>query len=274
VSERGQGVPAYVPIGLLGFLIVFGVLISGGTSWGSTFGQVRAALREWIVGNDTIVADAATPQPVSWTRAASPIPAPATVPTIPLTISWPATPVPAPGLACAAFHLSGAIHIEDGRVAFGRFNLVSDTDPYGQDDPLAAWKLIQFDSLELDLEQANAGRSIGSSTVVTIPVDQTVNMLISDPFTQEMLFSAQWHVDEIAVQGQSASINAQLETNLSDIRTNNAVHSGTLAAFAGGTTGVLVMRFEHTEDILPVLKAGQPLYAPLSGTVHPRRCLQ
>ena len=128
--------------------------------------------------------------------------------------------------------------------------------------------MIQFDGFDLDVPEQGTDRSLA------VPVDQTVNLLISDPFTEELLFSARWHVDTLAVRGPQASVNAWLDANLSDIRVNNTVASPTLDRFAGETSGVLVMHLLHTEDIAPALRAGEPIYATVSGTVHPESCVR
>ncbi len=151
---------------------------------------------------------------------------------------------------------------------------MTDTDPYGKSDPLASWKLIQFASFPLSIPGKKAGSPVKASPVITVPVNQTVDMVITDPFTREMLFSARWQVEQIEVVGHSASINARLKTNLSDIRVNNAIQSETLAAFATETAGVLVMRLESADDIASALEQGQPLYATMSGVVDLDRCLR
>ena len=270
MNERGQGTLWFAPIIVLAVLIIIGALIAVGPSLGGMPGEVHRALHDLLTGDDRAIVDKTVPLSTSGTYATTSIPVPASVPTIPLMIALPLAPTPTPGTPCAAFSFAGALSIQGGRVSFGRFNVVSSTDPYGQNDPLASWKLIQFGGFLVDREGIGAGRSLSA----TIPVDQTVNMLIADPFSGEMLFSARCKIEEIDVWGSSASINSRLEANLSEIRVNNAIGSDTLACFAGQVRGVLVMHFECAQDVMPALRRGEPIYAPMSGTVHAERCIR
>ena len=117
----------------------------------------------------------------------------------------PLAPMPVRDAPCAAFRFSGALGIKGGRAFFESFTLVSDTVPYGKGDPLTSWKLIQFGSFTIDVDQIEEGRS------VTVPVHQAVNMLVLDPFSSEMLLSARWQIDEIEIRGRAVSINSRLE---------------------------------------------------------------
>jgi hypothetical protein len=110
-------------------------------------------------------------------------------------------------------------------------------------------------------------------------MSQTVNMLITDPFSEEMLFSAQWQVDAIVARGSRASINPQLAANLGDLRVNNAIESGTLASIGErigdpGTAGVLVVGFQWPEDVAVALRGDKPVHAPMKGTVYLESCLR
>jgi hypothetical protein len=278
MKERGQEVLWFAPLAILAILIGTGLLIAGGPGIGGAPAEVHAALRELLVGDERPLADRLAPAPLTGPVAATSIPlpttVPTTVPTIPLMVIVPTTQTLPSRAACAAFWFSGAANMQEGRVSFGRFNLVTDTDPYGKGDPLASWKLVRFASFPLGSPAGNAGSPIQASAVLTIPVDQSVNMAITDPFTEEILFSARWQVEQIEVVGNSASINARLGTNLSDIRVNTRSESETLAAYAKVATGVLVMRLESTEDIASALEQGQPLYVSMSGFVNMDRCLR
>ena len=274
MKERGQEVLWFAPLAILVILIGTGLLVAGGPRIGGAPAAVHAALRELLVGDEWPLADSLASASLTGTLASTSILLPTAVPTIPLMAIVPTTQTLPSEAACAAFWFSGAANVQEGRVSFGRFNLVTDTDPYGTSDPLASWKLVQLASFPLAIPAGKAGSPIKASPVLTIPVDQAVNMAITDPFTEEVLFSARWQVEQIEVVGNSASINARLSTNLSDIRVNTAFESETLAAFATETTGVLVMRLELAEDIVAALDQGQPFYASMSGFVNMDRCLR
>jgi hypothetical protein len=176
--------------------------------------------------------------------------------------------VTAGGESCAAFGFEGAIHVQGARFASGSFTSVSHTEPYGKSDPLASWKLLQFEAFPLSPAEEEKGQ------LRAVPVNQAVNLSILDPFSKEILLSARWLVKEILVHGRTGSINAGLDTNLSDVRVNNSIESPTLAAFAGQMNGVLVLRFEHTRDVMSALQGEGVLYAPVTGTVHTEECIR
>jgi len=274
MKERGQEVLWFAPVAMLAILIGTALLVAGGPRIGGAPAEVHDALRELLVGDHQPLADGLAPATLTETLAVASIPLPTAVPTIPLMAILPSTQTLTSKVPCTAFRFGGAASIQEGRVSFGRFNLVTGTDPYGKSDPLAAWKLVQFASFPLSIPGNTAGSPVKASPVITVPVNQAVDMVITDPFTQEMLFSARWQIEQIEVVGHSASINARLKTNLSDIRVNNAIQSETLAAFAMETTGVLVMRLESVDDIASALEQGQPLYASMSGFVNMDRCLR
>jgi hypothetical protein len=274
MKERGQEVLWFAPLAILAILIGTGLLVAGGPGLGGAPAEVHLALRELLAGDERPRADRLASAPLMGTLALTSIPLPTTVPTVPLMAIVPSTQTLPSEATCAAFWFNGAANVQEGRVSFGRFNLVAETDPYGKDDPLASWKLVQFASFPLGIPAGKAGSPVQASPVLTIPVDQVVNMSIMDPYTEEILFSARWRVDEIEVVGNSASINARLGTNLSDVRVNTTSESQTLAAFAAETTGVLVMRLESVEDISSAFEQGLPLYASMSGFVNMDRCLR
>ena len=212
MKERGQEVLWFAPLAMLVILIGIGLLVAGGPGIGGAPAEVHTALRELLVGDERPLADRLAAAPLTGPLAVTSIPLPTTVPTIPLMAIVPSTQTLPSEATCAAFWFSGAAHVQEGRVSFGRFNLVTDTDPYGKGDPLASWKLVQFASFPLGISAGKSGSSIQASPVLTIPVDQVVNMSIMDPYTEEILFSARWQVEQIEVVGNSATINARLST--------------------------------------------------------------
>ena len=113
----------------------------------------------------------------------------------------------------------------------------------------------------------------GADRAASIPVNETKNLLVSDPFSGELLFSAKWRVEAIEARGRYGSINAGLATNLSALGVNNAIDSPTLNSFAEASEGVLVMRFESDRDIAPALRAGEPVYGAVTGTMYPGHCI-
>lgn len=186
---------------------------------------------------------------------APPRPASMTVP-----VRIPGAP-PALDESCVALHFAGAVSIQDGRISFGRFTPIQATYPYAAQDPLTSWKLLQFESLPFTLDPNG------------LKIDKAVNLLLSDPFTQTPLLSARWQVDQIAVQGKHAGVNAALRSNLSDIRTNNAINSPVLALLKS-ETGILTMHIEFSEDILAQIEAGAPVFAAMQGTLYTSNCLR
>jgi hypothetical protein len=164
-------------------------------------------------------------------------------------------------------HFEASLGIERGYVSFSRFNMVTDTDPYGQRDPLTVWKLVQFGGFSFGEAGAGAGDA------VAFPVDQQVNLLISDPFTEEMLLSAKWQVDAIEARGRHASINAALTANLSAVGVNNAVDSPVLNHLSRDSEGILVMHWTHSTDIASALADGEPVYVPVTGVMYPAGCV-
>ena len=154
---------------------------------------------------------------------------------------------------------------------------------------MAKWKLIQFEGFTLpDREGISPGIEAGAT--LTLAVDQAVNMLVQDPFTKDLLISARWQVDELAVRGDRAGINARLATNLSDIRVNNAIQSETLASLSHGIDasaplGVLAVEIRRADNsvcadkaactnLAAALREGEPVYAIMSGVVYAERCLR
>ena len=270
VDDRIKDLVVFGPIMLLLVLIGMGVLILVAPYVGGTFGDVHSALRDRFAGDDLVYADQASPVVLAGAQGS---PQPPRLPSeketaLPALLAFPAPPTSTLGVRCAALHFEASMGIEGNYLSFGRFNVVSDTDPYGRRDTLTSWKLLQLGGFSLST------KALGKEWSASIPVIETVNLLISDPFTQEMLFSAKWRIDAIEVRGRYASINAELGVNLDSIGVNNAIDSPTLDSFAEGSRGVLVMRFEHTEDIAPALAAGEPVYAPVMGTMYPEHCFQ
>ena len=268
MDERGQGIPEYASLLLLVALIGFGALIAVGPSLGGAPMEVRAALRGMIVGDDKAPVDDTVPADLSMRavppsgRQLSPV-----LPAKPIFVVA-LLPLRVEGAPCASFAFTGAVHIQDGRFAFNPFTVVSHTEPYGESDPLASWKLVQFEVFALDVGD------MPTEVASTVTVSQAVNLAILDPFSREVLLSAHLFIAEIDVQGRTASINAGLQTNLSDIRVNNAIASDTLAAFGMDTNGVLVLRLGHTQNVGTALRGAAPLYAPVSGVVYAERCLR
>ena len=268
MDQRGQGIPAYASLLLLVALIGLGVLIAAGPSLGGAPMEVYDALRGMMVGDEEVLVDETVPAAISKGAAApsgrqlDPIPPAEPVFIVPLLPLW------EKGAPCASFGFTGAIHIQDGRFAFNPFTVVSYTEPYGESDPLTSWKLIQFEVFALDAED------VDERSAAIIPVNQAVNLSIVDPFSREVLLSARWSITEIQAHGRTGSINASLATNLSDIRVNNSIESETLACFGRDTNGVLVLRFEHTQNVAAALRGAAPLYTPVSGVVYAERCLR
>jgi hypothetical protein len=281
MKERELQILEVAPILLLSLLFVLGLLILGRQ-------PLRQALHDWWTGDDQAVVDPIAPVPAAGPRAMPSIPQPATVPTISLPIDLAPVPTATVDLPCAGFRFSGSLRIEGGRVSFGRFNVITDT-AYGQRDPLAKWKLIQFESLTLPGGEGMPP-GIDAGETLTMTVDQAVNMLVRDPFTEDLLFSARWQIDELAIRGDCVGINARLATNLSDIRVNNAIQSETLASLSRGTDastarGVLALEIRRADDALcagdaacthlaAALREGEPVYAIMSGVVYAERCLR
>jgi hypothetical protein len=272
VDERDQDVLWFAPISVLLFVIAATILVALGPSLGGVLGDAHGALRGLLAGEDQPIADNTISFMVPRGQDVSVPVLP--IPTIPSLLSLSPTPTPTLSVPCAWFAFQGALDVRDGHVSFGRFNLVADTAPYGRRDPLVAWKLIQFDSIEIDLQGAQPALAANAAKPVEIPVGQTVGILISDPFTKESLLSARWHITSVEVLGDSASINAGLEANLSDIRVNNAIESPTLACLATAEAGVLTLQWEYGRDVALALAEKEPLYAAMSGTVHAAHCLR
>ncbi|MBN1933960.1 MAG: hypothetical protein JW934_04825 [Anaerolineae bacterium] len=211
---------------------------------------------------DALVSSAAPLRPlytVGQQPSAPARPAPMTVP-----VRIPGAP-PALDETCVALHFAGAVSIQDGRVSFGRFTPIQTTCPRAAQDPLTSWKLLQFENLPftLDITPSETG----------LKIDKAINLLLIDPFTQTPLLSARWQVEEIAVRGQHAGVNATLRVNLSDIRIDNAINSPVLAQFKS-ETGVLTMHIEHSEDIIAQIEANVPIFAAMQGTIYAERCLR
>jgi hypothetical protein len=269
MSKRADDLLVYIPIVLMLCVIGAATLVWLGPTVGGGLGTLHAALRDLLAGDDRVVADTVTALDLSAVFGSAPhpelSPGADSVGTPPMTL--PVPPNPNPGAGCAIAHFETSIGIEGGYASFGRFSLVTDTDPYGREDPLTAWKLLQLGGFPLDLDGVTP-----ASTAV--PVGEVVNLLISDPYSQEMLFSARWHVDEIVVQGRYASINAALQTNLDGFGVDNAIQSPTLDSLASAGEGTLTMGFEHSEDILEALQAGRPVYARVTGTMYSVGCLR
>lgn len=253
----------YLPFVFFIVLIASALLIANGPSLGGPFAVAYDSLRAMLTTADEsppdpVVAGAEPLRPLYGVEVKAPAPTAPAPMTVPVRI--PGQP-PTVKETCVALHFAGALSIQDGRISFGRFTSVQNTYPFGPGDPLAHWKLIQFESLPFTLDRDG------------LKVDKAVTMLLSDPFTQTPLLSARWQVDRIAVRGQDAGINAELRPNLSDIRIDNAVDSSALAQFESDT-GILTMHIEHSQDILAQIAAGKPVFAQMQGTVYARRCLR
>ncbi len=253
----------YLPFVFFIILIGGALAIANGPSLGGPFEVAYDSLRAmWTTADespaDPVVASAAPLRPLYMAGQQMPsLTAPAPI-TVPVRIAgFP----PILDDECIAIHWAGALTIQDGRISFGRFTPIQNTYPFGVDDPLTSWKLLQFESLPFTLDKNG------------LKVDKAVNILLSDPFTQTPLLSARWQVDEIAVRGQHAGINVMLRPNLSDIRVDNAINSAALAQFKSDT-GILTMHIEHSEDILAQIAAGKPVFARMHGTLYAKRCLR
>jgi hypothetical protein len=267
MRDQGREFLTYVQILILLVIIGTGALVLLGSRVGGLVGELYGSLRDVFAGDDRITVDAQAPAAL----VAGPAP-PVRLPSVEDTVvvplpAFPAAAVPQEEVPCAAFHFEASLGIEGGYLSFGRFNVVTDTDPYGRRDSLTIWKLLQFNGFRINADTFEAHRA------VTIPVNETVNMLVSDPFTKELLFSARWLVSTVEVRGHHGSINAALEANLSSFGVNNAIDSSTLDSFAEDSEGVLVMRFVSDRDIAPALKAGEPVYGEVTGTMYPAHCI-
>ena len=255
------------PIIASAVLIVISFLLLTGPALGGMLGNAHGALRDMLTGAGEVVIDETPP---SSRLRAHPV-------GVELAPAMP-TVLPAAGVItetlqlsenpCSAFQFQGALSIQEGRLSFGRFNVVSNTDPHGKDDPLTSWKLVQIESLDVDLSAIQRGTS------VTIPVSKTVTVSISDPFSQEVLLSAEWAIADIEVRGAHASINAQLAPNLTQVRISNPIASGALGAFSTVDSAVLTMHWTHTADLAPMLRRSEPILAAMGGSVTMDPCLR
>jgi hypothetical protein len=81
-------------------------------------------------------------------------------------------------------------------------------------------------------------------------------------------------VGDVVVEGRNASINADLEENLSALGVNNTIDSPTLDSFGEGGEAILVMGFEYSKEIATALNAGEPVYAPVEGIIYPAHCAE
>ena len=61
MDERGQGVPAYIPVLLLVGLVAAGAVVVAGPSLGGLPGEVHAALRAMLVNDEWPVVDHTAP---------------------------------------------------------------------------------------------------------------------------------------------------------------------------------------------------------------------
>ncbi len=256
----------YVPIVLALLLIALGTLVGLGPQIGGGPAQLHRALRDVVAGEELPVVDPMRPARIAKSSLATPAPA-AQIAGAPGVALSP-LPVPITDTTCVALHFEASLSVAGDYVSFGRFNVVSQADPYGKHDPVTQWKLLQFGGFPLSREAKV------EADAVAFPVGQTVNLLISDPYSREMLFSAKWAVKAIEAHGRWASINAALEPNLSEIGVNNAIESPTLARLSRDDKGVLVMGFSHTADVGTTLRGGSPLYAPVEGTIYPASCVR
>jgi hypothetical protein len=270
MSERGWELLVYGPIVLSLLLIGAGALVLLGPLAGGPLGDLHRYLGDMLAGDDRVRFDATTPVVLAREER----PAVALVlssiggSTAPLVPVLPAHAEAVPPETCGVIHFQGSLGIERGYLSFSRFNMVTDTDPYGQRDPLTVWKLIQFGGFSLGEVGAGTGHA------VAVPVDQEVNLLISDPFSEEMLLSAKWQIGAIEVRGRYVSINAALATNLTAIGVNNAIDSPVLDCFARDSEGILVMHWVHSVDVAPAIAAGEPVYAAVTGMMYPEHCLR
>jgi hypothetical protein len=267
MRDRGREFLVYAQILLLLLIIGVGAFVLLGSRVGGLAGELYAAMRDIYADDDRITVDPVAPA-VLVAGTAPPVRLPAREDTAVAPLpAFPAAPLPAQDVPCASFRFEASMGIEGGYLSFGRFNVVTDTDPYGRRDPLTIWKLLQFNGFKINADTFEAARA------VTIPVNETVNLLVSDPFTQDLLFSARWLVSTVEVRGRHGSINTGLELNLSSFGVNNTIESRTLDSFAKDSEGVLVMRFETETEIAPALKAGEPVYGKVMGTMYPGHCI-
>lgn len=261
----------YGPIVLALVLIAVGTVVGIGPRIGGGPAQLHQALRDVVAGEELPVVDPMRPARIAKSSLATPTATARTtgveVASVPAVALSP-LPVAITDTTCVALHFEASLSIAGDYVSFGRFNVVSQADPYGTHDPVTQWKLLQFGGFPLSRE------ADVTSDAVVFPVGQTVNLLISDPYSQEMLFSAKWEVEAIEAHGRWASINAALEPNLSEIGINNVIDSPTLARLSKDDAGVLVMGWTHSADVRTTLCGGSPLYAPIQGTIYPASCVR
>ena len=261
----------YAPIVLALVLIAVGTVVGLGPQLGGGPAQLHQALRDVVSGEELPAVDPMRPALIAKSSLAMPAPA-ASVPDGKIVrapaVAFSPLPVLITDTTCVALHFEAAISIAGDRVSFGRFNVVSHADPYGKRDPVTQWKLLQFGGFDVSREASAA------ADAAVFPVGQTFNLLISDPYSQEMLYSAKWEVTSIEAHGRWASINSALEPNLSEIGVNNTIESPTLARLSRDDTGVLVIGWAHSEDVATTLRAGSPLYAPVRGTIYPGDCVR
>jgi hypothetical protein len=270
MTERSREFLVYIQVLLLLCIIGAGAAVLIGQRVGGPLGSLYLSLRDMLARDDRVTADELSPADLPGTGSTTlPVRLPSSADTkIAPMLVLPEPPDPTPGVPCASFHFEASLGIDRGYLSFGRFNVVTGTDPYGRSDPLTIWKLLQFNGFRVNAEGVEAGRA------ASIPVNETVNLLVSDPFSEELLFSAKWRVDTVEARGRYGSINAGLATNLSAFGVNNAIDSPTLDSFAEASEGVLVMRFESDRDIAPALRAGEPVYGPVTGTMYPEHCIR
>jgi hypothetical protein len=255
----------YASIALALILIALGALLGLGPRIGGGLAYAHQALRDVLGREEVPVTDPMRPAAIA--RSSLVTPPGVQVAGAPAVMLSP-LPVPITDTVCTALQFEASLSIVDGHVSFGRFNVVSHVEPYGGRDPVTQWKLLQFGGF------AVTGQADVTAGAVVFPVGQTVNLLLSDPYSQEMLFSAKWQVEAIEAHGRRASINAALAPNLSEIGVNNAINSPTLARMSQDDRGVLVMGFTHTDDVATALRAGSPLYAPVKGMIYPASCVR
>jgi hypothetical protein len=268
VNERGQQDLWYASIVVSVALLALGVAILVGPTVGGLPGRVHDALRALLTGSDRAVVDRTIPRAIR-RESASLLPPEAGTPVPASTLAAATPPTATASIPCTAFRFQGALSIDEGQITFGRFNTVSDSYPAAPDDPLTQWKLVQIEPLDLDLDGDLDG---ALKEEMRIPVEQIVRLQIVDPFTQEALFAAQIQVPAIEIRGRNASINAELASNVDQIRIDNAIRSPTLSAFAGAEGGVLTMSWTHTHDIARALRSDEPLAAPMSGAIFAADC--
>ncbi len=262
VGPRLRVAIEYAPMGLLAILLSCTLLVLHGRSSEGMWGEVYDSLRGRLAGEDHPALDRVTPQPPIRHSRPVVLTPPPTAALLPL-FTPPSITATVP---CPSFHFRGTFVVKDGYASFGSFNTVTNTDPYGEDDPLASWKLVQCERFPLSL----AGEEKGG--VLDIPVNREVNLVIVDPFTREPLLAARWHVASVGIRGRAIEINAGLEENLAQVRVNNAIDSPTLAAFTTSTAGVLVLTAGHETEVLRAIRLGEPVYAPMSGFVRVGGC--